>query len=261
MPPPPRRAGADAGLPGVEERRQLRLGDHLVERIGHAVVREELLHRRMELEALAPCSRVIRRSPARTPSAPRCGFDAREGDRDVAVLVRELGDLLVGDLAAGLLRAVDGEDHERHLELAVHLGHLRHRLVLRLVAEVAPHRLLLLVGRVVHRQRGFPGVRMDVDGDELVELHGGSPAANRRTAPPPAPRGAASTARWLIEPLSVISPASSDGGSSSTSSARDAIGAAGAFAEALQPLAQSFGVELMRRERPARRARCGLRRR
>jgi hypothetical protein len=71
----------------------------------------------------------------------------------------------------GLLGRVDGEDHEAHLQLAVHLCHLRHRLVLRLVAEIAPHRLLGLRRRRVDAQSGFPGVGVNVDGDEVGEIH------------------------------------------------------------------------------------------
>src|SRR6266850_122291 len=158
----------------------------------------------------------------RMPPPPRDALfatvrvDARERDGDIAVLVRELGDLLVRDLAARVLAGIDGEDDECHLELAVHLGHLGHRLVLRLVAEVAAHRLLRFGELVVHRERGFPRVRVDVDGDQVVQVHAvmtlGDPAYSSCTS---AARRF-STARWLIEPLSVISPASSDGGSSMT---------------------------------------------
>ena len=70
-----------------------------------------------------------------------------------------------------LLRRIHGEHDEGHLQLAVHLRHLRHRLVLRLVAEVAPHRLLRLGRLVVHLQRRLPGVGVDVDGDQFVQLH------------------------------------------------------------------------------------------
>src|SRR2546423_5777654 len=199
----------------MEERRQLGLRYHLVERIGHAVVRKELLRRRMELEA---AHAIVLDQPPRLRDAfgAAMRIDARERDRHVAVLVRELGDLLVGDLVLAAFLRIDGEDDEAHLELAVHLRHLRHRLVLRLVAEIAPHRLLRLGALVVDVQRRLPGVRMDVDRDELVELHAvitrGEPAYSSSTS---AARPL-STARWLIEPLSVISPASSDGGSSST---------------------------------------------
>ena len=41
-----RHAGADARMAAVEDRRQLVLGDHLVELVGHAVVGEEALQRR-----------------------------------------------------------------------------------------------------------------------------------------------------------------------------------------------------------------------
>src|SRR5881628_2245276 len=71
-----------------------------------------------------------------------------------------------------LKMAFDGEHHEGHLQLAVHLRHLGHGLVLRLVAEVAPHRFLRLGGSIVDLQRRLPGVRVDVDGDEVFKIHG-----------------------------------------------------------------------------------------
>jgi hypothetical protein len=97
-------------------------------------------------------------------------IDACEGNRHVGILVRELGDLLVRDFA-GFSRTIHGEDDERHPELAVHVGHLWHGLVLRLVAEVAAHRFLRLRELVVHGERRLPRVRVDVDGNELREVH------------------------------------------------------------------------------------------
>src|SRR3989454_2984686 len=82
-------------------------------------------------------------------------------------------DLLVADAAkTHATLGVDAEDHERHLARAVVLGHLRDRRVLRLVAEVAAarfvHFALDLVGQ--NARRGL-GVRMDIDGDQLAEVH------------------------------------------------------------------------------------------
>ena len=130
----------------------------------------------MELEAAHP---VVLDEPAglRHTLGAAVRIDAGERDRDIAVLVRKLGDLLVRDLAAGILAGVDGEDDEGHLELAVHVRHFRHGGVLRLVAEVAPHRLLLVVRRIVDFQRGFPGMRMDVDRHQVVKFHRASSRA------------------------------------------------------------------------------------
>src|SRR4029078_1855654 len=133
--------------------------------------------------------------------------------------VRELGDLLVRDLAR-LLRRVDRKDDEHHLQLAVHLRHLRHRRVLRLVAEVASHRFLLLVRRIVYCERRLPGMRVDVDRHDFFKLHARITLAESEYSSSTSAARRPSTARWLMEPLSVISPASSDGGSSSTSMRR-----------------------------------------
>ena len=110
---------------------------------------------------------------------------------------------------------------------------------------------------------------------------GRMPASHK--APPPARRGALSTARWLIEPLSVASPASSEGGSAIRIDPADAVRAAGALLrQRVQPLAElvaHFGVAQhrggrrlgrqarracgrpRRRETPAPRCRRGRRRR
>src|SRR5436309_2945154 len=83
---PATRRRADAGLPGVEKRRQLGLGDCFVQRVSHAVVGKELLHRRVKLEA--PDAEVLDQPPRFAHAlCAAMGIDAREGDRDVAVLV------------------------------------------------------------------------------------------------------------------------------------------------------------------------------
>src|SRR2546430_17388591 len=47
-----RHAGADARMAAMEDRRQLVLGNHLIERIRHPVVREETLDGGVELEEI-----------------------------------------------------------------------------------------------------------------------------------------------------------------------------------------------------------------
>ena len=44
-------AGADSAVPRVEDHRQSRLGEHLVQRVRQAIVGEELLERRVQLQA------------------------------------------------------------------------------------------------------------------------------------------------------------------------------------------------------------------
>jgi len=100
-----------------------------------AVVRETLPDG-MELEALHLVV-VISLFAARTPLLAAMRVDAGEGDRDIAVLVRELGDLPPprnpppppprSDPCTGSCR-IDGEDDEAHLGFAIHLPSiLRHR--------------------------------------------------------------------------------------------------------------------------------------
>src|SRR2546422_11020553 len=64
-----------------------RFRDRFVQRVGHAVVGKEFLHRGMELEAL---DTEVPDQPPRFAHAlcAAMGIDAREGDRDVAMLVR-----------------------------------------------------------------------------------------------------------------------------------------------------------------------------
>ena len=88
MPPPPRHAGADAAVAGVEEDRQLRLGEDFVERVGEAVVGKELLERRMQLQAAHAAGRDEPPGVGHAP-APARRIDADERDRDVGVLGRE----------------------------------------------------------------------------------------------------------------------------------------------------------------------------
>ena len=69
---------------------RLRFGEHLIERIGDAVVGEELLQRRVQLEAADPPGRD---QPARfvaPPSGPRVGSTLMNGDHDVGVARRRI---------------------------------------------------------------------------------------------------------------------------------------------------------------------------
>ena len=68
MPPPPGEAGADPGMPGVEQGREPGLRDDLVQRVDGAVVREERLHVWVELEA---AHAVVADEPPRRLHCPR----------------------------------------------------------------------------------------------------------------------------------------------------------------------------------------------
>ena len=89
-----RHAGADPAVAGVEEHRQPRLGEHLVERVGQAVVGDELLQRRVELE---PADAAASDEPPRLAYRllSRVRVQADEGKRDVGVSSREVEDRLV----------------------------------------------------------------------------------------------------------------------------------------------------------------------
>jgi hypothetical protein len=90
-----REARANAAVSRVEERRQPGLGDHLVQRIGSAVVREELLEVGMELEA--PDAVVVDQAARSLDRVAPARVDARERDQHVGVRRGAVGDLLVRD--------------------------------------------------------------------------------------------------------------------------------------------------------------------
>ena len=96
----------------------------------------------------------------------------REGDHDVAVLLRRLGDLFVGDAAPAHLRlGVDGEVDEADLLLAVVGDRLVHRRTTAR-AEVLVGRAVVLLAVAVERIAArHLEVRVGVDGDQVVDVH------------------------------------------------------------------------------------------
>ena len=168
-PPPPAHAGADAGMAAVEDRRQLVLGDHLVELVGHPVVRKEALHGRMELEALddAGLDQIARLAHAHLALVR---IDGRERHHDVAVLGRGVGDLLVRDApGADLELAVDREHDEADLALAVVRDGLGDRRPLADLEVFARRLVVRLPDLVVRLAAGHLRMRVHIDGDQIVE--------------------------------------------------------------------------------------------
>ncbi len=162
-------------MAGVEDRRQLVPGDDLVEVVGHAVVGEEALHGRMELEALDHARfDQVARLPDPHPALVR--VDRGEGDHHVGIGRGGLRHFLVGDApVADLVLAVDGEHHEADLSLAIigdGFGDGRPLAGL----EVFIRRVLVGLPEGVGRlAAGDLGVGVHVDGDEVVDLHGVGP--------------------------------------------------------------------------------------
>src|SRR6266536_2109533 len=114
-----RHAGADAGMAAVEDRRQLVLGNHLIERIRHPGVREETLDGGVELEAAdrAGLEQTARLAHAH-PSLVR--VDARKGDHDVTVLASRIGNLLIRNPpSADLEFRIYREQPQAHLSLTI----------------------------------------------------------------------------------------------------------------------------------------------
>ena len=134
----------------------------------------EALHRRVELEAL---DAVLLDQPPRLARAHLAlvRIDRAEGDHDVAVLLRGLGDLLVRDAPPPHLRlGVDGEVDEADLLLAVEGDRLVHRRPLAR-AEVLVGGAVVLLAVVVERVAArHLEVGVGVDGDQVGVVHGGS---------------------------------------------------------------------------------------
>ena len=81
-------------MAAVKDRRQLVLGDDLVEAVSHAIVGEEALHGRMKLEPLNDARRDEVARLARAHFA-LVRIDGGEGHHDVRVGGGGLGDFLV----------------------------------------------------------------------------------------------------------------------------------------------------------------------
>ena len=172
MPPPPRIPAPTPVWPGVEQRRQPRLGNRLVENVCAAVVREEFLQRRMEFEALDP--EVADQPPCLARAhAPFRRIDAGECDHHVAVLGRELGDLLVGDsLLAARPLAVDREDHAADIARAIIGRDLRYGGPIRGSLEVFGHGLGSGLPKLIHRlARGYLRMGVNINRSKLCQVH------------------------------------------------------------------------------------------
>ena len=108
----------------MKQHRQPGFGEDLVERVGEAVVGEELLDRRVQLEA---ANAAAGNQPPRLGDRGRAAvrIDADERHRDVGVVARERQDVVVGEVRPAGQPFVDGEDDAAHLSRAVVLRQRR----------------------------------------------------------------------------------------------------------------------------------------
>jgi hypothetical protein len=157
-------AGADSAVACVKEDREPRFGEHFIQRIRRAIVREELLQRRMKLEAVdaaggdqASCFANGLRSARR--------IDAREGDRDVRMFGRKFGDGVVRDLRSSRQLLVHGEDDAPDAARSIILGQCLPVVGRATLAEVSP-------GAFIHgRQLACVlEVDVDIDRDQAVDV-------------------------------------------------------------------------------------------
>jgi hypothetical protein len=115
-------AGADPAVPGVEEHRQLRFREHLIQGIRDAIVREELHDGRVQFQ---PSDLPGRYETARLGDSLLAALrvDAGKRNRDVGVLLRVGDDLVVGEPFHAAQRFVHRKDDERHVAGPVVVGH------------------------------------------------------------------------------------------------------------------------------------------
>jgi hypothetical protein len=172
--PDPTTAGqtrADPGLAAVEERGYAELLQHLVERVGSTVVGIERLDAGVELEAAHP-ELLDQPSGLGHSGLSFGGVDAGERKQHVGVAPGPLDHRLVGDPGVAQRRLrVDGEDHRRHLPLAVVVRELVER---RRSAALDPE-VLVRAGPEVLGQGEVAapvglGVRVHVDGGECRDV-------------------------------------------------------------------------------------------
>ena len=167
-----RHAGADAGLPGVKQRRQARFRDRLVEHIGAAVVRIESLHRGVKLEA---ADAELADEPARLAGADLAlgRVDAGERDQHVAVRRRPFPPPLRSD--SGDSRSRARHRPERSPRRCCARGNSARSLDRRRdcsAIEIDRHRGLQIVIAVVRMgAAGLLRMGVDVDRDQVVQIH------------------------------------------------------------------------------------------
>ena len=142
--------------------------------------------------------------PARLPrSGLALGrINAGEGDQDVAVGGGFLGDLFIRIAAvAGFALGIDRKDHRADLALAiVGRGLFDGWAIVRLI-EVDRHlRLEIIVPVIRMRAARFLGMSVNIDCDQLIDLHGPAPSLTRarRQEPRPASRSSAYDRRRLM---------------------------------------------------------------
>ena len=169
MPPPPGSPEPMPAVAGVEQRREPRLRDHLVERIGQPVVREELLHVGVELEALDAVV-VDQARASLDPSPAPVRVDARERDQHVGVggATSAISSFGTRRLPGDRLR-IHGEDDGHHPPLAVVRRQLERSRPRGLAAEVPDCGVAQLVGKGVPSRVRHLDVGMEVDRDGVVE--------------------------------------------------------------------------------------------
>src|SRR5690606_7752091 len=148
----------------------------------HAVRRMRVLRDAVELE---PLDAVVLDQIAglARPILALVRIDAGEGHADVVVLRRLLGDLVIADaLCAHAALAIDSEQHQRDLRLAVEFDDLGHFGPLARGLEIGAGGIEELAhDRIFRIVAGDLRVNVDVDGADFrkIDWQGGSPEMQR----------------------------------------------------------------------------------
>jgi hypothetical protein len=154
-------AGSDPAVTGVKDHRHARRLEHFVERIDAAIVRHELLQRRVQFETAHTAGR---NQPARFfhRLAPARRIDAHEGHENVGMRRGRRENVRVRNDAAAREALVDRKDDARHLARAIVRRELVERGRHRAPSEIPARRRADLTLRRIRRL----GVNVHVDRDE-----------------------------------------------------------------------------------------------
>src|SRR6266699_370863 len=159
-------------MPGVEDRWQTRLGNHLIEHIRFGIIRVELLDRGVKFEASYPELLDQTTGLARS-HFPFRRINAGERDKHIGVLSRSLGHIFIRnpDLSRGGL-CIDRKNHTGHFALTVVSSNLRKSGRTSLLLKIAPGCLPnLWIARDIGDMSWDMCVCMHIDCDDIDYVH------------------------------------------------------------------------------------------
>jgi hypothetical protein len=164
-------AGADAGLAGMKQRDRAGLIDHLVQRVGHAIVGKKALHGRVEFESL---DAIFLDQLARFahPQLALVRIDADKGYQHVGIFSGNFQHLVVVVAAEpGLALGIDRKNHRSDFLGAI-VGRgfrYRRRMLVRRLEVLGHLRLEVVVTVVAMHAAGLFRMGVDVDRNDVFD--------------------------------------------------------------------------------------------